>query len=119
HHRKERPDIGRGIEPDPEESSVVVEPKLGIAENVARLIVGDMSLAALTHPSDRTADALRGPGNHRDLGVEPALHAERAADIPGDHRHPAFRDAVYMLAQHGAPGEGPLLAGIDGEMVAP
>src|SRR6185437_6748702 len=62
----------------------------GDAVVIARLRVGEKSLAARRHPFDRPAQKLRGPYDSRDLDGEIAFDAEAAADVGRD-------DADFVL----------------------
>ena len=75
-----------------EEPALGVERQLGVGDVVAGVLVGEDRLAALADPLDRPAQLLRGEQHEPVLGVLPALGAEAAADIAGDHPDAALRD---------------------------
>ena len=95
--RHRRIDVGAGIagagEPHGEEAAVLVERQLGDALVVAAVMVAQEALGALVGPLHRPAERLRRQQQRAVLGIDLRLHAERAADIAGQHAHLVGRHA--------------------------
>ena len=73
--------------------AVVVERKLGLDRQVARLVVAEEGLAALAGPLDRAADPARRPSHQRKFRIERAACPEIAADLVHDDPHLLLGDA--------------------------
>ena len=99
-----------------EERPVPVEGQLGGGDVVTAVLVGDESLAPVRRPLHRPSQPARGPQHQDHLGVEPAAHAEAAADLAGDHAHVALRD-LEGVGEQGARAVRSLDAGV--QRVAP
>ena len=78
-------DAGQMANAQGEKPAVGVERKLGLRHGVARLIVAEERFAARRHPMHRPADPPRRNQEDRVFRVDRGLHAERAADVVGQH----------------------------------
>ena len=97
-----RADIAQVRSAQRKDLPVGIECKLGLDGEISALIVAQEGLVALAGPLDGSADALRGPGDQRELGEERIARAEIAADLVCGHAHGGGRHAKD-------PGELPLL----------
>ncbi len=85
-----------------EEAAVRVERELGLGDVVAAMLVGLQTFAALGNPFHRPADEARRERSEHVFRIEPALHAEAAADILGDDAELGLR-LLEHLRRDGAP----------------
>ena len=85
--------------------------------HVAAVIVGEEGFAALRDPAHRAAEATRGPQYKDVFGVDPALHAERAADITGENAHHR-RLNLEQAGERRSHGEGALIGRVQHEASA-
>ena len=76
-----------------EELAVLVERELAGRLVVAAVIVGDEAARALVGPFHRAAELARRMQHADIFGKDRRLHAERAADIAGEHAHLVGVDA--------------------------
>ena len=99
-----RGDVGADVRRRPhaqaEELAVRVERELGLADPVARMLVGENRLAPLARPLHRPAELLRRPQDEAVLHVGPALRAEAAADVAGDDADRGLGDAEDVDREH-------------------
>src|SRR5206468_3881534 len=76
--------IGESPDAQREEAPVGVERQLGLADVVARVLIGRDRLAPLALPLDGPPELARRPQHQLVLGVLPALGPEGAADVAHD-----------------------------------
>ena len=104
--RHRRIDVGAGIagaaEPHGEEAAVLVERQLGHALVIAAVMVAQKAFRALVGPFHRPAQQLGAQQQRSVLGIDLALHAERAADIAGQHAHLVGRHVQHVARQAAA-----------------
>ena len=106
HQRRDRAEIGADVavagEARGEELALGVERELADEFMVAAVMVGHEALEAVGGPLHRPAELLRGMQDRHVFGIDRRLHAERAADIAGQHVHLVGRHAedVDELALH-------------------
>ena len=72
-----------------EKLAVRIEGELGLARQVAALVIAEEGLVPLAGPLDRAADAARRPGHQHEFRIDGAAAAEIAADVAHDHAHAA------------------------------
>ena len=77
--------------PEPGDAPLRIERERALADRAARLVGGDLVLAAGGHPLHGAAELARQPGQQHVLAVGPGLHPESAAHVGGDDAHPALR----------------------------
>ena len=91
HQRRDRTEIRAGVaeagEARGEEFALGVERELADEFMVAAVMVGHEALEAVGGPFHRPAEFLRGMDDRHVFGIDRCLHAERAADIAGQHMH--------------------------------
>ena len=113
-------EIGADVEVDRhaqrQELAVAIEGQLGGGDVVAAVLVGDEPLAPVRRPLHRPPQPARRPQHQDHLGIDPAAHAEAAADLAGDHAHVALRH-LERIGQQRARAVRPLDAGV--QRVAP
>ena len=115
--RKERAHIGEASDAHREEVAVGVERELARDLVIAAVAVGDEAAGALIGPLDRPSERAGGVQQADIFGKYRGLHAERAADMAGEHAHILRRDAE-RLGDVGAHAEDALRADMKGEAVA-
>ena len=84
-------DIGQCPDPQRQKPSLRIQSQLGVADVIARVLVGEHRLAAVAHPAHRPAQVFRGEQHEPVLRILPALCPEPAADIAGDDADAALR----------------------------
>ena len=87
HGAQEAAEIAVAGQPQRQEMSVGVERELGGLLVVAAVIVGHEARRALVGPFHRPAERARGVQDADIFRIDLRLHAERAADIAGEHVH--------------------------------
>ena len=92
HGALEAAEIAVAGQPQRQEMAVRVERKLGGLLVVAAVVVGHEAGRALVGPLHRPAERARGMQDADVLRIDLRLHAERAADVAGDHVHLVGRD---------------------------
>ena len=110
-------DVGQHVEPQRHELVVLVERQLDLADIVAAVLVGHHRFAALARPFHRPQELARRPQGQAVLDILPALGAEAAADVLGDHPHLALGHLEDVLRQHVAHAMGILDVGIEGQAI--
>ena len=81
------PGIGGAVDAQRQKAAIGVERQGSLGAMIARLMVGQETLAAGGDPFDRAADAPRRPQDQHMLGIDEILRAEAAADIGRDKSH--------------------------------
>jgi hypothetical protein len=81
------------VRPDRQEAAVRVERQLGLGDRIAAVLVGQEALGPLVAPLDRAAERARGVQRRDVFRIGRRLHAERAADLAGQHLEPVGLDA--------------------------
>ena len=95
-------DIRQRPDAQAEDFSVVVERERGLGNVVARLLVGEQALAALTNPFHRPSEQPGGDYGHDVLVVQGTLHAKAAADVLGDDADLGLGDHEDLAGEHAA-----------------
>ncbi len=93
-----------------EEPPAFIERQLGRSRVVAAMVVGEEALGALVGPFDRSTDGTGGVQHADIFRVDDRLHAERAADIAGEHVHLRGRDCENVVGEGVAQPEDTLAA---------
>ena len=87
HRALEAAEVAVAGEPQRQELALGVERELGGLLVVAAVVVGDEAAGALVGPFHRAAELLRGVQDADVFRIDLRLHAERAADVAGQHVH--------------------------------
>ena len=90
-----------------EEGALGVEGQLGVRREIAAPVVGQERLAPLARPLHGAAEAPRGPGDQRELGIAAVARAEIPADLARHHADRALRHAEGAGHAGPRPAEAP------------
>ena len=122
HHRPDRGEIGAHVgevaHAHREEIARLVERQLALDDRAAPLLVGQEAVRALVAPFDRAAERPRRVQDRDVFGIGRRLHAERAADVVGEHPQPLGLDLEQVLGERAAQAEHALAADVQGEAPA-